>query len=127
LVHEPSEVVSVSAWWAVPEMTGHAALVGAAGGGVVVVVAVTYAEIAHVGQLPPLLHDAGSELRVDCAEVTLVQGPAFVSRNATVPPTPSTVIQYVLPATTGAESSAIEFQALATGEDVEPLAMRAPG
>ena len=45
-----------------------------------------------------------------------------------VPPTPSTVSQYLWPATTDAEPLiVIEFQAPATGEDVEPSPNNAAG
>ena len=103
-------------------------LLGGLEGGVgVVVVPLTYAESEHVGQLEPLLQAAGSELRSDWAEVMLEHEPASLSRKTMVPPTPSTVTQYVLPATTDADPTVIEFQAPATGEDVEPSPSNEPG
>ncbi len=66
-------------------------------------------------------------MSVDWLEVTLEHDPDALSRKATVPPTPRTAIQYVVPWAIDAEPSVNVFHAPLAGEDPEPLTRSEPG
>jgi hypothetical protein len=82
-----------------------------------------------VGHETPLVHDDGRLVKVVCAEFSeQLPLPGSLSRKPSVPPVPSTAIQYVVPLVTAAFEPRVSlFHCPPAGAAVEPEASNPPG